>query len=76
MHQYQASKTLAERAAWEFVEEKKGEIKFDLVSINPSWVSPLMFLASDGVDEDQTRFSAYVVSVTLNEFILRYIALL
>jgi len=36
--QYQASKTLAERAAWEFVQEKKGEINFDLVSINPSWV--------------------------------------
>ena len=35
---YRASKTLAERAAWEFVEKHKGEIKFDLVTILPPWV--------------------------------------
>lgn len=29
--------SLAERAAWEFVEENK--VNFDLVSINPPWVS-------------------------------------
>ncbi len=35
---YRASKTLAERAAWEFVEKHKDEIKFDLVTILPPWV--------------------------------------
>ncbi|KAK4451826.1 hypothetical protein QBC34DRAFT_44069 [Podospora aff. communis PSN243] len=33
---YRASKTLAERAAWEFV--KSGEAKFDLATINPPMV--------------------------------------
>ncbi|KAI0029787.1 D-lactaldehyde dehydrogenase [Vararia minispora EC-137] len=32
---YRASKTLAEKAAWAFVEENKGEIGWDLVVINP-----------------------------------------
>ncbi|KAF8343833.1 D-lactaldehyde dehydrogenase [Cantharellus anzutake] len=35
---YRASKTFAERAAWDFVEKRKGEIKFDLVTILPPWV--------------------------------------
>ena len=40
MHMYRASKTLAERAAWEFVEAHKEEIAgaWDLVVINPPWV--------------------------------------
>ena len=37
---YRASKSLAERAAWEFVEEHKEEIggAWDLVTFNPPWV--------------------------------------
>ncbi|KIO32648.1 hypothetical protein M407DRAFT_18408 [Tulasnella calospora MUT 4182] len=35
---YSASKVLAERGAWEFVEKNKGSINFDLVAINPSFV--------------------------------------
>jgi nucleoside-diphosphate-sugar epimerase len=35
---YQASKTLAEKAAWEFVVAHKSEISWDLVAINPPWV--------------------------------------
>ncbi|KAG8947837.1 methylglyoxal reductase (NADPH-dependent) gre2 [Tulasnella sp. 408] len=35
---YAASKVLAERGAWDFVEKNKGSINFDLVSINPSFV--------------------------------------
>ncbi|KAI0088794.1 NAD(P)-binding protein [Irpex rosettiformis] len=35
---YLASKTLAERAAWEFVDKHKGELKFDVVAINPPFV--------------------------------------
>lgn len=40
---YGASKVLAERAAWDFMEENKGSINFDLVAINPSYVSMLSF---------------------------------
>ncbi|PCH42483.1 NAD(P)-binding protein [Wolfiporia cocos MD-104 SS10] len=35
---YRASKTLAERAAWEFMERNKGSIGFDLVVLNPPYV--------------------------------------
>ncbi|KAJ7657253.1 hypothetical protein DFH06DRAFT_1197770 [Mycena polygramma] len=35
---YRASKTLAERAAWDFVEKHKSEIGWDLVVLNPPFV--------------------------------------
>ncbi|KAI0325599.1 NAD-P-binding protein [Cubamyces sp. BRFM 1775] len=35
---YNASKALAERAAWAFPEKHKTEAKYDLCMINPSWV--------------------------------------
>ncbi|KAF8601876.1 NAD(P)-binding protein [Ceratobasidium sp. AG-I] len=36
LEKYIASKTLAEKAAWEFMEENKGTVKFDLVTVLPS----------------------------------------
>ena len=36
---YQASKTLAEKAAWKFVDDNKGKIGFDLVTVLPTFVS-------------------------------------
>ncbi|KAJ7186147.1 D-lactaldehyde dehydrogenase [Mycena filopes] len=38
MTKYRASKTLAERAAWAFVEEHKSEMEWDLVVLNPPFV--------------------------------------
>jgi nucleoside-diphosphate-sugar epimerase len=35
---YLASKTLAEKAAWEFVAAHKSEISWDLVAINPPFI--------------------------------------
>ena len=35
---YLASKTLAERAAWEWYEENKATASFDIVSLNPPYV--------------------------------------
>jgi len=35
---YMASKTLAERAAWDFVAAHSHEISWDLVAINPPWI--------------------------------------
>ena len=35
---YMASKTLAEKAAWEFVATHGSEISWDLVALNPSWI--------------------------------------
>ena len=35
---YFASKTLAERAAWDFAEKHKGEISFDIVALDPPYV--------------------------------------
>ena len=36
---YIASKTLAEKAAWKYVDDNKNKIKFDLVAVLPSYVS-------------------------------------
>ncbi|KAJ7354212.1 hypothetical protein DFH08DRAFT_854411 [Mycena albidolilacea] len=38
MTKYRASKTLAERAAWDFFEKHKNEIGWDLVVLNPPFV--------------------------------------
>jgi nucleoside-diphosphate-sugar epimerase len=35
---YMASKTLAEKAAWEFIAAHKSEISWDLVALNPVWI--------------------------------------
>lgn len=35
---YTASKTLAEKAAWQFMDDNKGRINFDLVAVNPSYI--------------------------------------
>ena len=35
---YMASKTLAEKAAWEFIAAHKSEISWDLVAINPPYI--------------------------------------
>lgn len=35
---YRASKTLAERAGWEFMAQYKGSLPFDMVAINPPYV--------------------------------------
>ena len=35
---YMASKTLAEKAAWEFVDTNKSKISWDLVALNPTWI--------------------------------------
>ncbi|KII86215.1 hypothetical protein PLICRDRAFT_114782 [Plicaturopsis crispa FD-325 SS-3] len=38
MEKYRASKTLAEKSAWAFVEKHKSEIAWDLVVLNPPYV--------------------------------------
>ncbi|KAG8910072.1 methylglyoxal reductase (NADPH-dependent) gre2, partial [Tulasnella sp. 408] len=38
LHKYRASKVLAERAAWDFVEKNKESVAFDLVTVNPPMV--------------------------------------
>lgn len=40
---YSASKTLAEKAAWEFVAEHKSEISWDLVALNPVYIFGVRF---------------------------------
>jgi len=44
LSKYSASKVLAERAAWDFVEKHKSEISWDLVALHPPWVfGPTLF---------------------------------
>jgi hypothetical protein len=40
---YAASKTHAEKAAWKFMEDNKGNLTFDLVAVLPSYVSKYQF---------------------------------
>ncbi|KAH8102192.1 NAD-P-binding protein [Cristinia sonorae] len=66
-HVYRASKTLAEREAWKFVEEHKNEIKWDLVAINPPYIfgPPLQEVASlDSLNMSMAAWYRYVVSGT------------
>ncbi|KAI0260966.1 D-lactaldehyde dehydrogenase [Gloeopeniophorella convolvens] len=51
---YQASKTLAERAAWDFVAEHKNEISWDLVALNPPWIFGLSRTPAPTVDDVNT----------------------
>lgn len=37
---YSAGKLLAEKAAWEFMEQNKGSLSFDLTTLHPCLVSP------------------------------------
>lgn len=55
---YRASKTLAERAAWDFVRDPKNGVKFDLVTVNPPMVfGPVVhYLASlDAINTSNER---------------------
>lgn len=47
MVKYRASKTLAEKAAWEFYEKNKSSILWDIAVINPPWVlGPILHAVS------------------------------
>ncbi len=55
---YRASKTLAERAAWEFVRDPESGAKFDLVTVNPPMVfGPVVhhLESLDGVNTSNAR---------------------
>jgi len=59
IHQYRASKTLAEKSAWDFVEAHKGEIKWDLVTILPPYVfGPLL---QETAAKDTLNFSSNLI---------------
>jgi nucleoside-diphosphate-sugar epimerase len=51
---YPASKTLAERAAWEFVDAHKAELTWDLVAINPPYVFGPSLSPAPTVDDINT----------------------
>ncbi|KAG8907132.1 methylglyoxal reductase (NADPH-dependent) gre2 [Tulasnella sp. 403] len=45
---YAASKALAERATWDFVEENQGKLGFDVVTVCPSWIwGPMIHEGTD-----------------------------
>ncbi|KAG8951125.1 methylglyoxal reductase (NADPH-dependent) gre2 [Tulasnella sp. 424] len=60
---YGASKVLAERAAWEFMDKNKDSINFDMVAINPSFVwGPLVGPVNSEKEINETLgfFRAYI----------------
>jgi len=47
IHKYRASKTLAEKAVWNYVKENAGHIAFDAVTVNPPFIyGPLLHQVS------------------------------
>ncbi|KAF8305794.1 NAD(P)-binding protein [Clavulina sp. PMI_390] len=48
---YRGSKTLAEKAAWEFMESNKEAIKFDLATMNPPYIFGPLIQELSGVDK-------------------------
>jgi len=62
---YNASKALAERAAWKFMEENKGKIDFDLVTILPSFVlGPTIHQVKDAssLNTSISLFRKYIIA--------------
>ena len=58
-----ASKTLAEKAAWDFVSTHKNELKFDLVVLNPAIVlGPILHEVTDPMKLNMSMLE-YFISV-------------
>ncbi|KAF8308505.1 NAD-binding protein [Clavulina sp. PMI_390] len=65
---YWASKTLAERAAWAFVEEHKSEISFDLSTICLSWVfGPIIHQVTTPDALNASQLSMFQIMTTKQE---------
>ena len=60
---YEASKTLSERAGWEFMENHKG-LKFDFVSINPALILGPGLQEVRSLDELNTSLQMFYFAVT------------
>lgn len=60
---YDASKTLSERAAWEFVEKNKGAVKWDLVSVNPSLILGPALQEVESVEKLNTSLVFFFMSL-------------
>lgn len=76
---YRASKTLAERAAWAFMEKNKDKVGFDLVVINPPMVMGPVLHEVDNPDNLNTSmldwYRTVVKGIRSNEdlFSVRYV---
>ncbi|CAL1709336.1 unnamed protein product [Somion occarium] len=60
---YQASKTLAEKAAWAFYEQHKNEVKWDLVVLNPPFVFGPVLHAVDSPESLNTSAKEWYYNV-------------
>lgn len=56
---YRASKTLAEKAAWDFVDKNKGSIGWDLVVLNPPYVFGPIIHDVPGPDKINTSMADF-----------------
>ncbi|KAF8314102.1 D-lactaldehyde dehydrogenase [Clavulina sp. PMI_390] len=72
---YRASKTLAEKAAWEFVEANRDQISFDLVTINPTLIlGPIIHDVSSTKDlnESNARLYSTIKDVPSKDVLIPY----
>ncbi|KAG8993541.1 methylglyoxal reductase (NADPH-dependent) gre2 [Tulasnella sp. 427] len=59
IHKYRASKVLAEKAAWDFVDKNKESIAFDLVTVNPPMVWGPIIHEVASVDQLNTSVAGF-----------------
>ncbi|TCD65710.1 methylglyoxal reductase (NADPH-dependent) gre2 [Steccherinum ochraceum] len=63
VHSYRASKTLAEKEAWKFVEEHNGQLTFDIVAICPVYVYGPVIQEVKSVDALNTSMASWYNNV-------------
>jgi len=65
LHIYFASKTRAEKAAWEFMEANKGKVNWDLITLQPPWIFGPSIHEVSNVNNLNTSL-AYFRNIALN----------
>lgn len=64
---YEASKTLSERAGWEFMEKHKRQLKFDLVATNPALILGPGLQEVRGLENLNTSLQMFYDAVPMNQ---------
>lgn len=65
---YEASKTLSEVAAWDFMKANKGTVKFDLVAVNPGLILGPGLHEVDDPMKLNTSLQPFFIAVVLGQF--------
>ncbi|TCD64950.1 methylglyoxal reductase (NADPH-dependent) gre2 [Steccherinum ochraceum] len=65
---YEASKTLSEAAAWDFMKDNKSTVKFDLVALNPGFLMGTGLQEVDDPMKLNTSLQLFYLGVPMGQF--------